>query len=125
QAGQKIEVPKTPTDAKVINLMDALRRIVEAASVGSRSRTRRHRAGHPRRPHDRARGRRRARPRSSTRQSTFGKRLPSFSNKKQAFSNKKTASGRFVAETRPQERTCSTARSGEPISQPAAARIPY
>jgi DNA end-binding protein Ku len=29
QAGQKIEVPKEPTPAKVINLMDALRRSVE------------------------------------------------------------------------------------------------
>jgi DNA end-binding protein Ku len=30
QAGQKIEAPKAPTDAKVINLMDALRQSVQA-----------------------------------------------------------------------------------------------
>jgi DNA end-binding protein Ku len=34
QAGQKIEAPKAPTDAKVINLMDALRRSVEAEGGG-------------------------------------------------------------------------------------------
>jgi len=42
QAGQKIEAPKSPMDAKVINLMDALRRSVEAegggASAGRRGR---------------------------------------------------------------------------------------
>ena len=36
QAGQKIEAPKEPTDAKVINLMDALRRSVEAERGGGR-----------------------------------------------------------------------------------------
>jgi DNA end-binding protein Ku len=36
QAGQKIEAPKAPTDAKVINLMDALRRSVQAEGGGER-----------------------------------------------------------------------------------------
>jgi DNA end-binding protein Ku len=36
QSGQKIEAPKAPTDAKVINLMDALRRSVEAEGGGER-----------------------------------------------------------------------------------------
>ena len=34
QAGQKIEAPKEPTEAKVINLMDALRRSVQAERGG-------------------------------------------------------------------------------------------
>jgi DNA end-binding protein Ku len=43
QAGQKIEAPKQPTESKVINLMDALRRSVEAERGGSaRKSERRH-----------------------------------------------------------------------------------
>jgi DNA end-binding protein Ku len=38
QAGQKIEAPKAPTDAKVINLMDALRRSVETEGGGGERR---------------------------------------------------------------------------------------
>src|SRR5262249_12309476 len=47
QAGQKIEAPKAATDAKVINLMDALRRSVEAEGGGERPKPERH-AGAPR-----------------------------------------------------------------------------
>jgi non-homologous end joining protein Ku len=47
QAGQKIEAPKAPTDAKVINLMDALRqsrgwRSPEARKAGLRNHCLRH-----------------------------------------------------------------------------------
>jgi DNA end-binding protein Ku len=38
QAGQKIEAPKAPTEAKVINLMDALRRSVQAERGGGETR---------------------------------------------------------------------------------------
>ena len=38
QSGQKIEAPKGPTEAKVINLMDALRRSVEAERGGRSAR---------------------------------------------------------------------------------------
>jgi DNA end-binding protein Ku len=38
QAGEKIEAPKERTPAKVINLMDALRRSVEAERGGSAKR---------------------------------------------------------------------------------------
>jgi DNA end-binding protein Ku len=48
QAGQKIEAPKAPTDAKVINLMDALRRSVQAEGSGERRKPERH-AATPRR----------------------------------------------------------------------------
>src|SRR5262245_32466445 len=41
QSGQKIEAPKEPTEAKVINLMDALRRSVEAERGGARKSGRR------------------------------------------------------------------------------------
>jgi DNA end-binding protein Ku len=48
QAGQKIEAPKEPTDAKVINLMDALRRSVDAEGGDERRKPERHAAA-PRR----------------------------------------------------------------------------
>jgi DNA end-binding protein Ku len=38
QTGQKIEAPKAPTEAKVINLMDALRRSVQAERGGGETR---------------------------------------------------------------------------------------
>jgi DNA end-binding protein Ku len=38
QSGQKIEAPKEPTEAKVINLMDALRRSVQAERGGGETR---------------------------------------------------------------------------------------
>jgi DNA end-binding protein Ku len=50
QAGQKIEAPKAPTDAKVINLMDALRRSVEAEGGGERRKPERHAAARHRAP---------------------------------------------------------------------------
>jgi DNA end-binding protein Ku len=40
QAGQKIEAPEEPAEAKVINLMDALRRSVAAECGGARKRER-------------------------------------------------------------------------------------
>src|SRR5919197_1916573 len=49
QAGQKIEAPKEPTDAKVINLMDALRRSVQAERGGGEARKSERRAVAPRR----------------------------------------------------------------------------
>jgi DNA end-binding protein Ku len=50
QAGQKIEAPKAPTDAKVINLMDALRRSVQAEGGGERRKQERHAAAPRRSP---------------------------------------------------------------------------
>jgi DNA end-binding protein Ku len=50
QAGEKIEAPKAPTDAKVINLMDALRRSVEAEGGGERRKPERHAAAPSRSP---------------------------------------------------------------------------
>jgi DNA end-binding protein Ku len=50
QAGQKIEAPKPPTDAKVINLMDALRRSVQAEGGGERRKPERHAAAPSRSP---------------------------------------------------------------------------
>src|SRR5213080_5038756 len=51
QAGEKIEAPKAPTDAKVINLMDALRRSVDAERGGrDRHRGERHAAARHRAP---------------------------------------------------------------------------
>jgi DNA end-binding protein Ku len=50
QAGQKIEAPKAPTDAKVINLMDALRRSVQAEGGGERRKPERHAAAPSRSP---------------------------------------------------------------------------
>jgi DNA end-binding protein Ku len=49
QAGQKIEAPKEPTDAKVINLMDALRRSVDAERGGGERRKPERHAAAPRR----------------------------------------------------------------------------
>jgi DNA end-binding protein Ku len=49
QSGQKIEAPKAPTDAKVINLMDALRRSVAAERGGGETRKSAGRATAPRR----------------------------------------------------------------------------
>jgi non-homologous end joining protein Ku len=49
QAGEKIEAPKERAPAKVINLMDALRRSVEAErGGGERRKPERHAAGHER-----------------------------------------------------------------------------
>jgi DNA end-binding protein Ku len=56
QAGQKIEAPKAPTDAKVINLMDALRRSVDAErGGGERHKDERHAATRRRTPKKAAR----------------------------------------------------------------------
>jgi DNA end-binding protein Ku len=55
QAGQKIEAPKAPTDAKVINLMDALRRSVQAEGGGERRKQERHAAAPRRSPKKTAR----------------------------------------------------------------------
>jgi DNA end-binding protein Ku len=49
QAGQKIEAPKEPTEAKVINLMDALRRSVQAERGGGKAGKSAERAAAPRR----------------------------------------------------------------------------
>jgi DNA end-binding protein Ku len=49
QAGQKIEAPKAPTEAKVINLMDALRRSVQAERGGGETRKSAQRSAAPRR----------------------------------------------------------------------------
>jgi DNA end-binding protein Ku len=49
QSGQKIEAPKAPTDAKVINLMDALRRSVDAERGGGERRKPERHAAAPRR----------------------------------------------------------------------------
>ena len=49
QAGQKIEAPKAPTEAKVINLMDALRRSVKAERGGEETRKSARRSAAPRR----------------------------------------------------------------------------
>jgi DNA end-binding protein Ku len=49
QAGQKIEAPKAPTEAKVINLMDALRRSVKAERGGEETRKGERRSAAPRR----------------------------------------------------------------------------
>jgi DNA end-binding protein Ku len=50
QAGQKIEAPKEPTEAKVINLMDALRRSVDAERGGGGARKSQRRPSAARRP---------------------------------------------------------------------------
>jgi DNA end-binding protein Ku len=50
QAGQKIEAPKEPTEAKVINLMDALRRSVDAERGGGGARKSERRPSAARRP---------------------------------------------------------------------------
>jgi DNA end-binding protein Ku len=56
QVGQKIEAPKAPTDAKVINLMDALRRSVDAErGGGERHKDERHVATRHRAPKKAAR----------------------------------------------------------------------
>jgi DNA end-binding protein Ku len=49
QAGQKVEAPKAPTEAKVINLMDALRRSVKAERGGEETRKSARRSAAPRR----------------------------------------------------------------------------
>jgi DNA end-binding protein Ku len=44
QAGEKIEAPREPTPAKVVNLMDALRASVQAEGGGGERRTSERRA---------------------------------------------------------------------------------
>ena len=44
QAGEKIEAPREPTPAKVVNLMDALRASVQAERGGGERRKTEHRA---------------------------------------------------------------------------------
>jgi hypothetical protein len=65
QSGQKIEAPKEREPTKVVSLMDALRRSVDAERAGGGSAagasgTRRPSTARQRRPHDRARARKRA-----------------------------------------------------------------
>jgi non-homologous end joining protein Ku len=56
QARQKIEAPKEPTEAKVINFMDALRRSVDAERGGGGARkSERQRHASPRAPKKAAR----------------------------------------------------------------------